>query len=106
MEHHAPPIKTIQKGEYHIMQINKDFTIQQVGAAYIAVPVGKTSMTFHGMIRLNETGAFLWKLMAERDCTEEDLVDALLAEYDVAREIAARDVHTIVEQLEKSGVLV
>ena len=88
------------------MQINKDFTIQQVGAAYIAVPVGKTSMTFHGMIRLNETGAFLWKLMAERDCTEEDLVEALLGEYDVAREIAARDVHAIVEQLRASNVLV
>lgn len=88
------------------MQINQDFTIQQVGASYIAVPVGKTSMSFHGMIRLNETGAFLWKLMAERDCTEEELVQALLAEYEVEREIAARDVHTIIEQLEKSGVLV
>ena len=88
------------------MQINPDFTIQQVGASYIAVPVGKTSMSFHGMIRLNETGAFLWKLMTEKDCTEEMLVDALLAEYDVEREIASRDVHVIVEQLAKSGVLV
>ena len=88
------------------MQINKDFTIQQVGTSYIAVPVGKTSMTFHGMIRLNETGAFIWKKMAERDCTEEELVEALLAEYDVEREIAARDVHTLVEQLAKSNVLV
>jgi len=88
------------------MQINKDFTIQQVGTSYIAVPVGKTSMTFHGMIRLNETGAFIWKKMAERDCTEDELVEALLAEYDVEREIAARDVHTLVEQLAKSNVLV
>lgn len=88
------------------MQINPDFTIQQVGSSYIAVPVGKTSMTFHGMIRLNETGAFLWKRMAEHDCTEEELVEALLSEYEVEREIAARDVHAIVEQLAKSGVLV
>lgn len=81
------------------MQIKKDFTIQKVGASYLAVAVGETSKHFHGMVRLNETGAFLWKLMAEKDCTEEELVDALLEEYDVAREIAAADVHRIVESL-------
>ena len=84
------------------MLINKDFTIQKVGASYLAVPVGETSKQFHGMIRLNETGAFLWKLMAEKDCTEAELVEALLAEYDVAREIAERDVHTVVELLREN----
>jgi hypothetical protein len=88
------------------MQINKDFTIQKVGSSYVAVPVGETSKHFHGMVRLNETGAFLWKLMAEKDCTEEELVEALLAEYDVAREIAANDVHRIVEQLRESNIFV
>ena len=42
------------------MRIKKDFTIQKVGDSYIAVAVGETSKTFHGMVRLNETGAFLW----------------------------------------------
>lgn len=88
------------------MQINKDFTIQKVGAFFVAVPVGETSKSFHGMVRLNETGAFLWKLMAEKDMTEETLVDALLEEYDVAREVAERDVHRVVETLEKNHILV
>ena len=88
------------------MLINKDFTIQKVGNSYLAVPVGETSKHFHGMIRLNETGAFLWKLMAEKDCTEEDLVEALLAEYEVAREIAERDVHNVVELLKQNRCFV
>ena len=88
------------------MQINKDFTNQKVGSSYVAVHVGETRKHFHGMVRLNETGAFLWKLMAEKDCTEEELVEALLAEYDVAREIAANDVHRIVEQLRESNIFV
>ena len=88
------------------MLINKDFTIQKVGSAYVAVPVGKTSQEFHGMVRLNETGAFLWKLMAEKDVSEDELVDALLKEYDVAREIAAADVHKIVEVLAEKGVFI
>lgn len=88
------------------MQINKDFTIQKVGAQFVAVPVGETSKTFHGMVRLNETGAFLWRALAERDMTEAELVDALLAEYDVSREIAERDVHRIVTALAEGGILV
>ena len=89
------------------MQIKKDFTIQKVGgSSYVAVAVGETSKTFHGMIRLNETGAFLWKQMAEKDCTEQDLTDALLSEYDVAREVAAADVHRIVEQLAENKIFI
>jgi hypothetical protein len=88
------------------MKINPDFTIQQVGGYYIAVPIGETSKKISAMIRLNETGAFLWKLMAEKDCTEEELVKALLDEYDVDREIAERDVHALVEMMRKSGLFV
>ncbi len=88
------------------MQIKKDFTIQKVGGSYVAVAVGESSKTFHGMIRLNETGAFLWNLMAEKDCSENDLVDAILAEYDVDREIVVADVRRIVETLAQNEILV
>ena len=88
------------------MRINSDFTIQKVGSAYVAVPVGETSKTFHGMVRLNGTGAFVWNLMAEKDCTEDDLVEALLATYEVDRETAAADVHRIVTILKDNGILV
>ncbi len=87
------------------MQIKSDFTIQKVGSSYIAVAVGETSKTFHAMIKLNETGAFLWNKLAERDLTEEELTAALLAEYDVDAEVAARDVHKIVESLAANGIL-
>lgn len=87
------------------MQIKKDFTIQKVGNSYIAVAVGETSKTFHGMVRLNETGAFLWKKMSEGDVTVDELVDALLSEYEVDRETAAHDVEQLVAQLRESGIL-
>ena len=88
------------------MKINPDFTIQRVGSAYVAVPVGETSKTFHGMLQLNQTAALLWNLMAARDCSEDELVDALLAEYEIDRATAAADVHLIVEQLAQNGILV
>ena len=86
------------------MKINPDFTIQQVGASFVAVPVGEASKTFHAMLHLNETGAFLWKQMAEKDCTEEELVAALLAEYEVDTDVAKRDVHALVAQMRDTGL--
>ena len=88
------------------MRINPDFTIQKVGGSYVAVPVGETSKSFHAMIRLNETGAFLWKLMDGKDCTEEELVQALLNEYEVERAIAERDVRALVAQMRQRGLFV
>lgn len=87
------------------MRIKKDFTVQKVGGSYIAVAVGETSKTFHGMVRLNETGAFLWQKMSEADVTEEELIAALLDEYDVDRETAARDVAALTKQLKDGGIL-
>ncbi|MBQ9806933.1 MAG: PqqD family protein [Clostridia bacterium] len=86
------------------MKIHSDFTIQKVGTSYVAVPIGETSKTFHAMLRLNETGAFLWNLMAEKDCTEEELVEAMLAEYEVEREVVERDVHALVELMREKNL--
>ena len=88
------------------MQINRDFTIQKVGSAYVAVPVGETSRHFHGMVRLNETGAFVWNKMAEKDCTEEELIAALMDAYEVEREIVEADVRRVVQLLQENGILV
>ena len=88
------------------MQIKKDFTIQKVGSSYVAVAVGESSKNFHGMIRLNETGAFLWNLMAEKNCSENDLVDAILAEYEVDRETVVADVRRIVTELAENNIFI
>ena len=88
------------------MQIKKDFTIQKVGSSFVAVAVGESSKNFHGMIRLNETGAFLWNLMAEKNCSENDLVDAILAEYEVDRETVVADVRRIVTELADNNIFI
>ncbi len=72
----------------------------------MAVPVGEASRQFHGMIRLNETGAFVWNLLTEKDLTEEALVEALLSKYDVDPSVAKADVARVVATLNTHGILV
>ena len=87
------------------MKIKNGFVIRKVGGERVVVPVGEMSKTFHGMVRLNETGAFLWKKLSEADITLDELVDAMLKEYEVDRETAAQDAARLVEQFSENGIL-
>ena len=78
------------------MKIKKGLILRNVGGENVVVPVGEMSKKFHGMITLNETGAFLWKFFMEEH-TLDEAVAAMLAEYDVEESIARADVEKFVE---------
>lgn len=85
------------------MKIKKGFVLRAVGGENVVVPVGEMSKQFHGMINLNETGAFLWRFFAEEH-TAEEAVTALCNEYDAAdKEQVEADVNRFVEILTKNG---
>ena len=84
------------------MKIKAGFVVRQVGGENVVVPVGAMSKQFHGMINLNETGAFLWNFYTQNHTVDEG-VAALLAEYDVEEEIARADVETFVETIMNNG---
>lgn len=84
------------------MKIKKGFVVRKVGDAHVVVPVGELSKTFHGMINLNETGAFLWKFFMEEH-TVDEAVAALCAEYDVEEARARLDVEKFAEIITKNA---
>ena len=84
------------------MKIRNGFVLRVVGGESVVVPVGEMSKKFHGMINLNETGAFLWKFYSEEHTVEEG-VRALLAEYEVEEELARKDVETFVKTISDNG---
>lgn len=80
------------------MKIKEGFIIRQVGGENIVVPIGKTGKDFHGMIKLNDSGAFLWRFFTEEH-TEAEAVAALLNEYEVDEATAMADVASFVKTL-------
>ena len=84
------------------MQIKKGFVIRSVGGENVVVPVGEMSKTFHGMINLNETGAFMWEFFTEEHTLEEG-VSALLSEYEVEENVARADVEKFMNTVMKNG---
>ena len=88
------------------MKIKDGFVLRQVGGTYVVVAVGLQTLDFKGMIRLNETGAFLWEQLSKTDCSKEQLVDCMTAEYDVDGQTAAADVDVFVQSLKDADLLV
>ena len=87
------------------MKIKKGFVLEKVGDSYLCCATGTLAKEFSGFVRLNETGAFLWNLLANGDVTKEDMTEKMISEYDVSRELAARDIEAFVLNLEKNGIL-
>lgn len=86
------------------MQIKKELITREIAGDTILVPVGKAIYESNGLFALNELGAFIWNLLPGVE-TEEEICRAVLAEYDVSQEEAARDVAEFMEKLRMLNII-
>lgn len=87
------------------MKIKNGFVIEKVGTSYLAVAVGERAAEFSSMVRLNSTGAFLWNCLTKEDLTRDELVDKVVATYDVSPEQVLKDVIAFEKTLSDNGIL-
>jgi len=86
------------------MKIVQGFIVRKIVDQSIVVPVGFKNVGFHTMISLNNSGAFLWQQL-QTEKTEDDLLSAILEEYDIDETIALEDVRVFITKLKKAEAL-
>ena len=86
------------------MKLKEGFMLRQVAGQYMAVPLAERSTELHGMLTMNETGAFLWEQLSQEQ-TVDSLVAALADNYDVTVEVARQAAQDFIAQLEREQVL-
>ncbi len=86
------------------MIIKKELIKRQIADETILVPVGKTVYDSHGLFVMNELGSFLWDLLPGA-AGEDDLVAAVLKEYEVAEEVARQDIREFLDKLRGMDIL-
>lgn len=86
------------------MKIQKEFVLREIAGDYVIIPTGKTTLTFNGLITVNEVGAALWKML-QSDKSLDDLIQGILDEYDVEESVAREDIQEFLETLRKNGIL-
>ena len=86
------------------MKIKNGFVLRKIADTYIVVAIGEEAKKANVMVTLNETGGFLWEKLSE-GATEEQLVDALLENYEVDKALASTDVKAFIAKLSDNNLL-
>ena len=83
----------------------KDGIVQnEIDGVFYLGDSGIREKRFNGMIKLNQTGAFVTKmLMNETD--EEQIVQAMCEKYQVSTDEVSSDVHLLINALRENGLI-
>lgn len=101
------------------MNIKPGFELRDICGENIIIAHGLENIDFTKIIRFNETAAYLWRTLhrattpsapgelppASPPFTVEDMVQALLAEYDVDEPTARADCERILRQWTEAGFI-
>lgn len=88
------------------MKAKKGFELQNVCGEDILVPAGVENVDFSRIISLNPTAAFLWNHISKLETfTVDNMVEALLEEYEVEESVAREDCKLMVDRWNEMGLL-
>ncbi|MCI8956765.1 MAG: PqqD family protein [Eubacterium sp.] len=85
------------------MKIKEGFILRNVAGNNVVVPIGQATLDFNGMMSLNDTGAFLFERLIE-GTSKENLIDDLIAEYGIDRDLAVKDVEAFILKVESEDL--
>ncbi len=86
------------------MIIKKELIKRDIAGEVFLVPVGKSMYDSNGLFILTELGAFIWELLPDA-AGEDDIVTAVLNEYEVDEATARADIREFLKKLEDLGIL-
>lgn len=87
------------------MRLKYQFEKMKLEGKTVAVPVGENVDEFRGVVKLNESSAFIFDLLKE-ETSMEAIVTALEREYDAPRSVIEADVKKCLEEFEERGLLI
>ena len=85
------------------MRLNGKYKLRKVSDTYVVVRLGGESLDLSKLITVNETGAFIFEKL-KNDISMDELVAAIVAEYDIDEDGARKAAETYVDKLVELGV--
>jgi len=87
------------------MRIKEGFELRNICGENIVVAHGLKNIDFTKLITLNESAALAWNAVKDKDFELQDIVRALLDEYEVDEATATADAETLVAQWKEAGLV-
>lgn len=96
--------------EHHFLKEEQDmkakpgFVLRNIVDEFILMPTGDNIGKFNGTILLNEVSAFVWEKL-QNSISKEDLLKAILDEFEVEKAVAAVDLDALLTKLKEYDVI-
>ncbi len=97
-------ITSNKKEETKEMKLKDGFELTELGGDFMLIPTGNNIVEFGGSVVLNDVSAFLLDKM-KAPVTRDELLELVLAEYEVEKDRAAEDLDKILKTFSEMGIL-
>jgi hypothetical protein len=87
------------------MKIKDGFVLTEAAGNSLVVAVGDMADKFSGYVKLNSTGAFIWKLIESKDRSVDEIAASVAKEYEIPEDVAKRDILAFEKTLGDAGIL-
>ena len=87
------------------MKICEGMVLRSLAGCFIVTGDGRSPIDFSKVISLNETAAYLWGEVKDKEFSVDDLAALLTARYDVDEQTAKADAGKLAESWRDAGLL-
>jgi hypothetical protein len=87
------------------MRIKEGFILRTICGQHVISGEGTANVNFSQLISLNESAAYLFRSVKDKDFTPETMADLLLEEYEVDAETALKDAKDLCDKWIEVGLI-
>lgn len=87
------------------MKIKDGYELENRSGQYVVTYKGVASSSLDNSIILTENAVFLWNLLKEKDVTKTQMLDELIANFDISTVLALGDIDVFVRTMRENGII-
>lgn len=87
------------------MKTRKGYNLRDLGSEFILVAEGLEAVDFTRMISMNSSAGYLWQELEGKDFDIDMMADLLVEAYDISREVALRDVASLLQTWKDANLI-
>ena len=87
------------------MKFKPGFELRDICGEKVVIATGIENIDFNQMIALNESAAYLWQQVADKEFNADTLTQMLCQEYEVDEATAQTDAENLISEWTKQGLI-
>lgn len=87
------------------MKIKEGFELINRSGQNVVISKNPNKDGYDNAILLNESAAFLWNLLKEKELTKTEMLNALIENFDISTVLALGDIDVFVRTMKENGII-